>query len=89
MTRFRLLLTASAAVLALFPWLRWTSPGETQASPSSLARRARAEGELSCPMPSSPGLEVSRSEAEWKEILTPAQFYVLRQKGIEMAFTDR
>lgn len=31
--------------------------------------------------------EVQKSESEWKEILTPIQFKVLRMKGTEIAFT--
>jgi peptide-methionine (R)-S-oxide reductase len=32
-------------------------------------------------------LKVSKSEEEWKEILTPEQFYILREKGTERAYT--
>jgi len=32
--------------------------------------------------------KVSRTEAEWKKILSPEQFYVLRQKGTERAGTS-
>jgi peptide-methionine (R)-S-oxide reductase len=31
--------------------------------------------------------KVSKTEAEWKRILTPAQFDILRQEGTERAFT--
>jgi peptide-methionine (R)-S-oxide reductase len=32
--------------------------------------------------------EVTKTEAEWRKILTPAQFYVLRQYGTEQAGTS-
>ena len=31
--------------------------------------------------------EITRTEAEWRKLLTPEQFYVLRQHGTERAFT--
>ena len=34
------------------------------------------------------GFEVSKSEAEWKKILTPMEYKVLREEGTERAFTS-
>ncbi len=31
--------------------------------------------------------KISRTEDEWRRVLTPEQFYILRQKGTERAFT--
>ncbi|SIT92356.1 peptide-methionine (R)-S-oxide reductase MsrB [Pontibacter indicus] len=33
--------------------------------------------------------EVNKTEAEWKRILTPAQYHVLREKGTETAFSGK
>ncbi len=34
------------------------------------------------------GFEITKTEAEWREILTPEQFYVLRQHGTERSHTS-
>lgn len=42
---------------------------------------------VSPPAPEPPAAKVERTDAEWRRILTPEQYRILRQKGTERAFT--
>ena len=44
--------------------------------------------ETSTATPQSGATKVQKTEAEWRELLTPEQFHVMRQKGTERPFTS-
>ncbi|MCB0761581.1 MAG: peptide-methionine (R)-S-oxide reductase MsrB [Flavobacteriales bacterium] len=46
-----------------------------------------SEGQQKQPTPAYAGERVELTEQEWKDTLTDEQFYILRQKGTERAFT--
>src|SRR5580765_4668590 len=74
-----LLLILALAIPALALAATPPKPAPAPASPKPAAP-ANAEA---------PVVRVTKSEEEWRKILTPQQFRVLRQKGTETAFTGQ
>jgi peptide-methionine (R)-S-oxide reductase len=46
------------------------------------------EANMKPPSPSAPGERIVRSEEQWRAMLTPQQYYILREKGTEPAFQN-
>jgi peptide-methionine (R)-S-oxide reductase len=57
-------------------------------SAAAVAAAARAGMTGSAHATSAKTFEITRTEEEWKKLLTPEQFYVLRKHGTERAFTS-
>ncbi len=69
-------------------------PDEPQDPPRSEAPSSEEPGESAggaAPGPEKPReiVKVVRSDREWRELLTETQYYILRRKGTERAFTGR
>ncbi|MGB7415264.1 MAG: peptide-methionine (R)-S-oxide reductase MsrB [Thermosynechococcaceae cyanobacterium] len=60
--------------------------GATAAGAISLSRIGSRSS--TAKTPSSSMFEVTKTEAEWRSLLTPEQFYVLRQEGTERPFSS-
>jgi peptide-methionine (R)-S-oxide reductase len=77
------------ATLATLPWLAGCGNDAEPATPAANARPA-AERPAS---PKEPRMdthrEVNRTDAEWRQILSPEQYRILRERGTERAFTGK
>ncbi len=79
----RLGVMMAASIAGLVPgWARARAGGRSRAK--EVAGIGAAKGG-----PGEMCQKVVRSEEEWRRILTPEEFYVLREKGTERAFTGK
>lgn len=79
-------------LLATFPgcddstWIVEQPPADPNPAPSVKPSTSEQSSEKEDPNMNE---KVTRSEEEWKRILTPEQYYITRQKGTERAFTGK
>lgn len=67
-----------------------SGPPPTQSTRDESASKRDARAALAADQTDSEGTQtVSRTDEEWRKILTPEQYHVTRQKGTERAFTGK
>lgn len=78
-----LLITGTALISGAWLWLYWRSPLSNISKDSAIALDLDIDSTKV-----NKKYKIMKTEEEWKQILTPEQFRVLRKHGTERAFTS-
>ncbi len=82
-----------AALISIVMILNLTAPGGSRLSQARAVTEETAMNGHTDPAATGPEATgspaVVKTEAEWRQLLTPEQFHILRQKGTEPAFTGK
>jgi peptide-methionine (R)-S-oxide reductase len=80
---------AAVGTVVLSQYLQLTSSKtQTAASQSGISSASVPQSTSSKTLATTGGFEITKTEAQWRKLLTPAQFNVLREQGTEPAYSS-